>query len=62
MSDVCEECKYAAVYEVQMGTLRKDLAELKVRMDRLEALLSRGVLLLVANLTGVVIALAHQVI
>ena len=61
MDDVCNECKYAAVYEVQMGTLREDLAELKARMDRLEALLSRGVLLLVANLTGVVIALAHQI-
>jgi hypothetical protein len=62
MGEACEECRYAAVYEVQMGTLREDLAELKARMDRLEALLSRGVLLLVANLTGVVIALAHQIV
>ncbi|MDX9972714.1 MAG: hypothetical protein RBU21_06985 [FCB group bacterium] len=48
------------VHDVQFGHLREDLAELKERVHRLEATLTRGVLLLVANLVGMVLSLAQQ--
>lgn len=56
-----EECRCGLdrVHEVEMRGLREDLRELKERVSRLEATLARGVLLLVANLAGVVVTLAR---
>lgn len=55
------ECPYERVFEVECKSLKSSMRELKERVQRLESVTSRGVLLLVANLVGVVIVLAQQV-
>ncbi len=61
MKDDCEVCRYEKMYSMQFDNLREDLKELKERVQRLESTLARGVLLLVANLVGVVMTLVQQV-
>ncbi len=55
-------CPYEKVYAVQFEGVREDLRELKARVGRLETTLARGVLLLMANLVGVAMTLAQQVL
>jgi hypothetical protein len=55
-------CRYELAYEVQFKHLNGELAELKTRVQRLEATLARGVLLLVANLACVIVTLAQLVL
>ncbi len=50
------------VYRLQFKNLGDDLTELKERVQRLEATLARGVMLLVANLVGMVMMLAQQAV
>ena len=50
------------VFEVQAANLADDLKELKQRVEKLETTLGRGVMLLLANLAGVVITLAQQLL
>jgi hypothetical protein len=49
-------------YDVQFQNLTGDLEELKDRVRRLEQTLARGVMLLVANLAGVALMLAQQLV
>lgn len=51
---------FEEVTRVQFDHVRGDLGELKTRVGALEATLARGVLLLVANLAGVVVMLARE--
>jgi hypothetical protein len=60
MNATCDECSYERVFDLQVSNVRGDLSELKERVGRLESTLARGVLLLVANLVGVVMMLAEQ--
>ena len=60
MKESCTVCPYEMAYEVQFRNLTGDLEELKERVRRLESTLARGVMLLVANLVGVVLTLAQQ--
>lgn len=53
---------YERLHELQFENLNRDLNELKERVKSLEAALARGVLLLVANLAGVTIMLAQQIL
>lgn len=53
-------CRYEKAYSVQFQYLREGLEELKERVARLESTLGRGVLLLVANLLGVIVMLAER--
>ncbi|MBI5093492.1 MAG: hypothetical protein HZB26_13755 [Candidatus Hydrogenedentes bacterium] len=53
---------YERLYQLQFENLNRDLNELKDRVKSLEVALARGVMLLVANLAGVVIMLAQQII
>jgi len=62
MNGSTEPCRYEKVYSMQFANLGEDLQELKERVARLEAVLARGVLLLVANLTGVVVMLVRQMV
>lgn len=55
-------CSYERVYAVEIRNIREDLQELKARVGRLEATIARGVLLLVANLVGVVMTFAQQLL
>lgn len=55
-----ERCACASVQDVKLANLSEDLRELKERVQRLEATLARGVMLLVANLVAVVITLFQQ--
>ena len=55
-------CRYHLAREVEARNVRADLAELKERVQRLETTLTRGVLLLVANLAGIASVLAQQVL
>ena len=60
MNTTCDECSYERVFDLQVGNVRGDLSELKERVGRLETTLARGVLVLVANLVGIVMMLAEQ--
>ena len=62
MGNEHEACRYQMAYTLQFQNLREDLDELKERVRGLDATLARGVMLLVANLIGVVMMLAQQVI
>jgi len=48
------------VYDAEFRLLESKLMDLKDRVMRLESTRARGVLLLVANLAGVVMSLAQQ--
>ena len=52
---------YREVAEVEFKHVSRQLTELKERVNHLEVTVARGVMLLVANLVGVVISLAQQV-
>ena len=58
----CDLCGYRHAYEFQMSSLNEDLHEVKERVQRLETTLTRGVMLLVANLVAVIMSLAQQLI
>ena len=62
MSAGCEECGYERLFDLQLGNLAGDVAEVKERVGRLETVLARGVLLLVANLAGIAMMLAQQLL
>ena len=62
MGEACERCSFQAVYDVELRSVREDLVELRGRLERIEVWLMRGVLLLVANLTGMVMMLAQEVL
>jgi hypothetical protein len=55
-------CPYEPLYSLQVETVREDIRDVKERVDRLEGTLARGVLLLVANLIGVTVTLAQQLL
>ncbi|MBI4556570.1 MAG: hypothetical protein HY706_03220 [Candidatus Hydrogenedentes bacterium] len=55
-------CPYELVHEIQFRHLSGDIEELKQRVRSLESTLARGVVLLVANLAGVVMSLAQQLL
>ena len=50
-------CAMGMVYEEKFGHFASELAELRRRIDKLETTLSRGITLLVANLTGIIVML-----
>jgi hypothetical protein len=62
VTDGREPCALRSVCEVEFRSLSDDLGELKVRVRRLESALARGVLLLIANLVGVITVLAQQLV
>lgn len=62
MKENAEPCRYELAYSLQFQNLRNDLNELKERVRGLELALGRGVMLLVANLVGVVMTLAEQLL
>jgi hypothetical protein len=62
MNEDTPACPYKLVHDVQWTSLREDLSEMRARVQRLEAILARGVTLLVANLVGVIVLLLHQLI
>ena len=55
-------CPFEPLYSLQVENVREDLRDVKERVTRLEGTLGRGVLLLVANLIGVSITLAQQLL
>jgi hypothetical protein len=55
-------CPYEPLYAVQRSNVREDIRDVKDRVGSLETTLARGVLLLVANLIGVSITLAQQLL
>ena len=59
MTDRCESCSRERVQEVEYRVLSESLKEVKDRVSRVEVALGRGVLLLMANLVGMVISLAE---
>ncbi|MDK1022543.1 MAG: hypothetical protein QGD90_13015 [Candidatus Hydrogenedentes bacterium] len=48
------------VYDAEFRLLESKLMDVKDRVVRLESTMARGILLLVANLAGVVMSLAQQ--
>ncbi len=59
MGDGCDECPLGKVHEVEFRVLKEALDEVKARVSGLESTLARGVILLVANLVGMVMTLAR---
>lgn len=59
MTDCAQEgyCAMDMVYEEKFGHFASELADLKQRIEKVEATLSRGVSLLVANLAGIIVIL-----
>lgn len=62
MADECESCPMERVHQVEYRLLSGQYEDIKVRVARLETQLARGILLLVANLAGVVTTLARAMI
>ena len=62
MKECTDPCRYEMAYAVQFQNLREEIHEVKVRVERLESILARGVTLLVVNLVGVVMMLVQQVV
>jgi len=62
MTEAQECCPLERVYQEQFRNSTYCLAELKQRVERLEGVLSRAMLLLVANLAGVALMLLQQVL
>jgi len=50
-------CAMGMVYEEKFAHFASELAELRRRIDKVETTLSRGITLLVANLTGIIVIL-----
>ena len=59
MSEMCTGCPLEAVHAVEMKALNNSLTDLKDRVTRLESTMARGMMLLVANLVGVIVTLAQ---
>jgi hypothetical protein len=57
-----QSCRNEKIFNIQFLSLKEDLTELKERVDRLEQTLTRGLILLVANLAGVIVTLMRQLI
>lgn len=60
MNETCESCPHERVRQAEHRLLSESLKELKDRVRRVETTLARGVLLLVANLAGIVMSLTHE--
>lgn len=58
----CNPCPYEMAYDVQFRKLEENLDDLRERVRRLETVLARGVLLLIANLIGVAGSLTQQLL
>jgi hypothetical protein len=50
-------CAMGMVYEEKFGHFASELADLRRRIDKVETTLLRGITLLVANLTGIIVML-----
>ena len=50
-------CAMGMVYEEKFGHFASELADLRRRIDKGETTLLRGITLLVANLTGIIVML-----
>ena len=62
MAKECTTCPFERAHQVEFENFSEDLREVKARVGRLETTLARGVMLLVANLTGVVAMLVRQLL
>lgn len=62
MQEAKQERVFERVAEVRFKNLHDDLDELKKRVRGLEEKLTQGVMLLVANLTGVVVMLGRELL
>ena len=62
MKECTDPCRYEMAYALQFENMHEDLSDVKERVERLESTLARGMTLLVANLVGVVMMLAQQVV
>lgn len=62
MAPNCTDCPQREVHEVEFRLLDGKLRDVKDRVEKLETAMTRGLMLLVANLAGIVIGLAQQVL
>jgi len=53
-------CLQSAVLSERIRALHGEIATIRSRLDRLDTVLSRGMAVLLANLTGMVLMLAKQ--
>ena len=62
MAKECGPCPFERANRVELDNFSEDVRDMKARIGRLETTLARGVMLLVANLTGVVVMLVRQLL
>ncbi len=60
MKDECDSCPHERVHKVEYQLLTQNLDDLRMRVARVETMLGRGMLLLVANLAGVAMSVASS--
>lgn len=60
MPESCESCPQREVHNAEFRLLESKLMDVKERVGRMETTIARGILLLVANLAGVVMSLAQE--
>ena len=61
-NDCSEICLFEKAAQVEFRGLREDIREIRERLLRLEQTIGRGVLLLIANLAGLLAALIQNYI
>ena len=61
-ANTAKTCACATIQDLKLANLSDDLRELKDRVQRLETTLTRGVMLLLANLAAVVVTLVQQMV
>jgi hypothetical protein len=62
MAVKCDPCTFEQVARVEFRTVREEVAAVRARTERLETLIARGTLLLVANLAGVCVMLLQALL
>jgi hypothetical protein len=62
LPDSCDPCAFQRVAQVEFRNLADDLRELKDRVHDLERTIARGVMLLIANLAGLIVAIARELL
>jgi hypothetical protein len=55
-----EPCVHGLLLGERLSSVHEDMAEIRRRLERLETVLTRGMAVLLANLTGIVLMLAKQ--
>ncbi|MCD6287756.1 MAG: hypothetical protein J7M12_01440 [Candidatus Hydrogenedentes bacterium] len=60
VSDQDQPCVHGLLLDERITSVHTEIAEVRRRLERLETVLTRGMAVLLANLTGIVLMLARE--